>query len=57
MDISPDPAVNTAWQARNGTLRDIMYAAKWLAESANRLSHSELAALTIDSYFNQFAPY
>lgn len=35
----------------------IMDAAKWLAESANRLSHRELAALTIDSYFNQFAPY
>lgn len=48
---------NTARQTRNGSLRDIMDAAKWLAESANRLSHGELAELTIDSYFNQFAPY
>ena len=35
----------------------IMDAAKWLAESVNRLSRGELAELTIDSYFNQFAPY
>ena len=35
----------------------IMDAAKWLAECADRLSLGELAALTVDGYFNQFAPY